>query len=119
MVTSSGKLNATGQNSARGHELSGRVCAHAYNYYALAECAWVAKFKLLITPLRSEAIIIFCIILQVWFSLKSVTTTPGLLFSWLHNYTALHSSYHIGEPSLIPKLPLPCVYDTMIMQFYY
>ena len=29
--------------SARGHELSGRVCAHAYNYYAWAECAWVAK----------------------------------------------------------------------------
>ena len=27
--------------------------------------------------------------------------------------------YHIGEPSLIPKLLLPCVYDTMIMQFYY
>ena len=34
-------------------------------------------------------------------------------------YTALHSSYHIREPSLIPKLLLPCVYDTMIMQFYY
>ena len=33
----------------------------------------------------------------------------GLLFSWLHNYTALHSSYHIGEASLIPKLLLPCV----------
>ena len=29
--------------SARGHELSGRVRAHAYNYYAWAECAWVAK----------------------------------------------------------------------------
>ena len=29
--------------SARGHELSGRVRAHAYNYYARAECAWVAK----------------------------------------------------------------------------
>ena len=41
--------------------------------------------------LVSEAIII--IILQVWCSLKSVTTTLGLLFSWLHNYTALHSSY--------------------------
>ena len=24
-----------------------------------------------------------------------------------------------GEPSLIPKLLLPCVYDTMILQFYY
>ena len=36
-----------------------------------------------------------------------------------YTYTALHSSYHIGEPSLIPKLLLPCVYDTMIMQFYY
>ena len=30
-------------SSARGHELSGRVRAHAYNYYAWAECAWVAK----------------------------------------------------------------------------
>ena len=30
-----------------------------------------------------------------------------------------YSSYHIGEPSLISKLLLPCVYDTMIMQFYY
>ena len=29
--------------SARGHELSGRVRAHAYNYYAWAECTWVAK----------------------------------------------------------------------------
>ena len=28
--------------SARGHELSGRVCTHAYNY-AWAECTWVAK----------------------------------------------------------------------------
>ena len=37
----------------------------------------------------------------------------------LATYTALHSSYHIGEPSINPKLLLPCVYDTMIMQFYY
>ena len=29
--------------SARGHELSGRVRAHAYNYYAWAECAWAAN----------------------------------------------------------------------------
>ena len=29
--------------SARGHELSRRVCAHVYNYYAWVECAWVAK----------------------------------------------------------------------------
>ena len=38
------------------------------------------------------------IILQVWCSLKSVTTmyTLGLLFSWLHNYTALHSCYNWG-----------------------
>ena len=35
--------------SARGHELSGRVRAHAY--YAWAECVWV-------TTLVSEAIII-------------------------------------------------------------
>ena len=33
------------------------------------------------------------------------------------HFSAFH--YHIGEPSLIPKLLLPCVYDTMIMQFYY
>ena len=63
--------------------------------------------KLLIKPLVSEAIIII-IILQVWCSLKS------------HMYSGLgYSSYHIGEPSLISKLLLPCVYDTMIMQFYY
>ena len=36
--------------SARGHKLSGRVRAHAYNYYAWAECTWV-QGKLLITPL--------------------------------------------------------------------
>ena len=30
-------------NSASGHELSGRVRAHAYNYCAWADCAWVAK----------------------------------------------------------------------------
>ena len=35
--------------------------------------------------------------------------------SFFNIYTALHSSYHIGEPSFIPKLLLPCVYDTMIM----
>ena len=35
--------------SARGHELSGRVRAHAYNYmpglnsHKAAECVWVAK----------------------------------------------------------------------------
>ena len=29
--------------SAPGHELSGRVRAHAYNYYGWAECSWVAK----------------------------------------------------------------------------
>ena len=48
------------------------------------------------------------IILQVWCSLKS------------YMYSGLgYSSYHIGEPSLISKLLLPCVHDTMIMQFYY
>ena len=75
--------------------------------------------KLLITPLSEGSHNI--IKLQVWCSLKSVTATLSLvlLFSWLYTYTALHSSYHIGEPSLIPKLLLPCVYDTMIMQFYY
>ena len=31
----------------------------------------------------------------------------------LATYTTLHSSYHIGEPSLIPKLLLPCVYHTI------
>ena len=36
--------------SARGHELSGRVRAHAYNYYGWAECAGLQS-KLLITPL--------------------------------------------------------------------
>ena len=29
--------------STHGHELSGRVRAHAYNNYAWDECAWVAK----------------------------------------------------------------------------
>ena len=38
--------------------------------------------------------------------LKSVTTTLGLLFSWLH---MLHSSYHLREPSLIPKLCTPAL----------
>ena len=64
--------------------------------------------KLLITPLSSEAIIII-IILQIWCSLKTTVAYSGLGYS----------SYHIGEPSLISKLLLPCVYDTMIMQFYY
>ena len=32
--------------SARGHELSGRVRAHAYNYYAWAECAWAHGHEL-------------------------------------------------------------------------
>ena len=30
----------------------------------------------------------------------AVITTGGLLFSWLHIYAALHSSYHFG---FIPK----------------
>ena len=39
-----GLINMRGYiTSAHGHELSGRVRAHAYNYYALSECAWVAK----------------------------------------------------------------------------
>ena len=43
--------------SARRHELSGRVHAHAYNYYAgLNACG--LQSKLLMTPLVSEAIII-------------------------------------------------------------
>ena len=40
---------------------------------------------------------------------KICEDNSGLIVCWLHNYTALHSSYHIGEPSLIPKLLLPCV----------
>ena len=73
-----------------------------------------SKLLIIITHLVSGAIIII-IILKVWCSLISVATTLSLLAT----YTALHSSYHIGEPSIIPKLLLPCVYDTMIMQFYY
>ena len=38
--------------------------------------------------------------------LKSVTTTLGLLF----NCAALHSSYHFGEPSLIPSNRTKCKY---------
>ena len=58
--------------------------------------------KLLITPL-SEC-------------LKSVTTTLGILFSWLGILAALNNSYHIGEPRMISYscLVLCCV-DTMIM----
>ena len=66
--------------SARGHELSGRVRTRAYNYYAWAECCGL-QIKLLVTPLSERSHII---ILQVWCSLTSVTTTLGLLFSWLH-----------------------------------
>ena len=42
------------------------------------------------------------------YDLKSVTTTLGLLFSW-PQYAALHSRYHFGEPSLIPKLRTPAL----------
>ena len=70
--------------------------------------------KLLITPLSECSHNI--IILQVWCSLKSVTTTLCLLFSWLH---ILHCTVYSWEPSINPKLLLSCVYDTMIMQFYY
>ena len=34
-------------------------------------------------------------------------------------YAVVHSSVYFGEPSLIPKLLLPCAYDAIIMQFYY
>ena len=57
--------------------------------------------KLLITPL-SEC------------SLKSVTTTLCLLFSWLH---ILHCIV-VGNLASIPSYSC-LVYDTMIMQFYY
>ena len=50
--------------------------------------------------LVSEAIIII-IILQVWCSLKSLH--GHYMYSGLG-----YSSYHIGEPSLISKLLLPC-----------
>ena len=59
------------------HDLSGRVGAH--EYIAL----------LLITPL-SETI--------EWCSLKSVITTLGLLFSWLHMLHCTVYSYYFGEP---------------------
>ena len=36
-----------------------------------------------------------------------------------NGFIAIQEPFHIGEPSLISKLLLPCVYDTMIMQFYY
>ena len=56
----------------------------------------------------SEAIILYC-------RYKICDHYSGLIV-YLATYTALHSSYHIGEPIFIPKLLLPCVYDTMIMQ---
>ena len=36
---------------------------------------------------------------------------------WLATSTALHSSYHIGEPSINPKLLLPCVYDAILYDY--
>ena len=68
---------------------------------------------------RVCTLVLFIIRLQVWCSLKSVTTTLSLLFSQLHILHCTVVIMHIMEPSLIPKLLLPCVYDTMIMQFYY
>ena len=43
IVRASMHKRSAGETPARGHELSGRVCAQAYNYYAWAECVWVAK----------------------------------------------------------------------------
>ena len=51
--------------SARGHELSGRVRAHAYNYMPglnvhKAECVWVAKYASNSYHLVSETIDNYC-----------------------------------------------------------
>ena len=88
--------------SARGYELGGRVCAHAYKYYNYTpgRITRGLQSKLLITPLSELS---HNIILQVWYSLKSVTTTLGFLFSWLHNYTALHSSITLGNLASFPS----------------
>ena len=49
-LPSKGRLMAPNITSARGHELSGRVCAQAYNYYAWGNALGLQS-KLLITPL--------------------------------------------------------------------
>ena len=72
--------------------------------------------KLLITPLSEGS---HNIIIQQVCSLKSVTTTLSLLSSWLY---ILHCTVVITLENLasFPSyILLPCVYDTMIMQFYY
>ena len=72
--------------------------------------------KLLITPLSELS---HNVILQVWCSLTFVTTTLGLLFTWLH---ILHCTVVItlGNLSSFPSYScLVLNYDTMIMQFYY
>ena len=45
VISASIAANSAGIDySARGHELSGRVRTHAYNYYyGWTECTWVAK----------------------------------------------------------------------------
>ena len=107
--------------SARGHELSRRVLAQAYNY-AWAECAWLqSTCKLIITPPRlvSEAIILLYILqVSLWCSLKSVTTTLGLLFrnSWLH---ILHCTVVITLGNLASFPSYSClVYMTRTKNFF-
>ena len=68
--------------SARGHELSGRVRATLIIIMPGLNARGLQN-KLLITPL-SECSHNNIYVLQVWCSLKSVTTTLGLLISWLH-----------------------------------
>ena len=77
--------------SARGHKLSGSVHAYANIYiYAWADCVTLRCFE----PPLSETI--------EWCSLKSVTTTLGLFFSWLH---MLHCTVVItlGNPVSSPS----------------
>ena len=82
--------------SARGHELSGRVCVHAYNYYAWAECAWVAI--IMVQPKICDQ------------------------YSWLHNII-LQCTVVITLKNLASFPSYSClvymILCHMIMQFYY
>ena len=86
--------------SARRHELSGRVCAHAYNYMP----------GLALQQPLSKTIGYVYLLIFIYGKTIDYCKYGAFVTSTLGLHT-MHSSYNFGEPTFIPQLLLPCVYD--------
>ena len=84
------------------------LCAHVYIYMYMYSWGHCDGVMLLINDHHLGNI--------EWCSLKSVTTTLGLLFSWLQIHCTVIIT--LGNVASFPSSSCLVHYDTMIMQFY-